>query len=76
MGWSDGVMVLGKLSVPGKWIVEGQGHSVLAVYVDKGCLAIFISSVFSLFFLPLFGRRPDIDRNTCLKGPLDPKQQH
>ena len=33
----------------------------------------FLSSVISLFFLPLSlsGRRPDID---CLKGPLTPKQ--
>ena len=33
----------------------------------------FLSSIISLFFLPLSGRRPDIDRNT-LKGPLSPKQ--
>ena len=44
------MMVLGKLSVPGKWIVEGQGHSVLAVGVDKGCLAI----LFHLSFLSSF----------------------
>ena len=31
----------------------------------------FLSSIFSLFFLPLFGRRPDTD---CLKGPFKPKQ--
>ena len=41
------------------WIGVGQGHTALAV--GAGCLDILLSSVFSLFFLPLSGRRPDID---------------
>ena len=57
-------MVLGKLPVPGRptvWIIVGQGPIALAVGAGGGCLEFFISSIFSLLFLPLFGRRPDID---------------
>ena len=52
-------MVLGKLTVPGRptiLITVGQGPIVLAVGAGGGGLDIF-----TLFFLPLFGRRPDID---------------
>ena len=45
MGWSGGAMVLGKLPVP--------GHPT---NLDN-----FLSSIISLFFLPLSGRWPDID---------------
>ena len=57
-------MVLGKLPVPGRptiWITVGQGPTALAVGAGGGCLDIFLSSIPSLFFLPLFGKRPDID---------------
>ena len=58
-------MVLGKLPVPGRptiLITVGQGPTALAAGAGGGCLDIlFISSIPSLFFLPLFGRRPDID---------------
>ena len=60
-------MVLGKLPVPGRptiWKTVGQGPIVLAVGAGGGCLDIFtlvLSSVLSLLFLPLFGRRLDID---------------
>ena len=50
-------MVLGKLPVPWRptiWIIVGQGLTALAVGAGGGCLDI-------LLFLPLFGRRPDID---------------
>ena len=63
-GWSGGAMVLGKLPVPGRptiWLKVGQGPTVLAVGAGGGCLDIFLSSIISLFFLPLCGRRPDID---------------
>ena len=43
------------------WIEVGQGHTALAVGAGWGCLDMFLSSIFSLFFLALFGRRPDID---------------
>ena len=43
------------------WIIVRQGHTVLAVAAGGGCLDIFLSSIISLFFLPLTGRRRDID---------------
>ena len=43
------------------WIIVGQGPTVLAVGAGGGCLDIFFSSITSLFFLPISGRRPDID---------------
>ena len=43
------------------WITVGQGPIVLAVGARGGCLDIFLSSITSLFFLPLSWRRPDID---------------
>ena len=59
-------MVLGKLPVPGRptvWITVGQGPTALAVgAVRVGVVRTFLlSSILSLLFLPLFGRRPDID---------------
>ena len=57
-------MVLGKLPVTGRptiWITVGQGPTALTVGAGGGCLDIFVSSILSLLFLPLFGRRPDID---------------
>ena len=57
-------MVLGKLPVPGRptiWITVGQGPTALTVGAGGGCLDIFVSSILSLLFLPLFERRPDID---------------
>ena len=57
-------MVLDKLSVPGRptiWITEGQGPTALAV-VQVGVVWTFLlSSLLSFLFLPLFGRRPDIN---------------
>ena len=57
-------MVLGELSVPGRptiWIIAGQEPTALAVGAGGGCLDIFLSSIISLFSLPLSGRRPDIE---------------
>ena len=57
-------MVLGNLPVPGRptiWIRVGQGATALAVGAGGGCLDIFILTILSFLFLPLFGRRPDID---------------
>ena len=58
-------MVLGKLPVPGRptiWIIVGQGPIALAVGAGGRAVWTFLlSSIFSLLFLPLFGRRPDID---------------
>ena len=63
-------MVQGKLPVPGRptiRITVGQGPTALEVGASGGCLGnysvwtIFLSSILSHLFLPLFGRRPDID---------------
>ena len=43
------------------WIIVRQGPIALAVDAGGVCLDIFLSSISSLFFLPLFWRRPDID---------------
>ena len=43
------------------WMIVGQGPVALAVGAGGGCLDIFLSSIFSVFFLALFGRWPDID---------------
>ena len=63
-GRAGGAKVQGKLPVPGSPANlddVGQGTIALAVGVGRGCLDIFLSSIISLFFLPLSGRRPDID---------------
>ena len=63
-GWSGGAMVLGKLPVPGRptfWITVGQGPIALAVGAGGGWFGHFYSHLSFLLFLPLFGRRPDID---------------
>ena len=57
-------MVLGKLPVPGRptiWITVGQEPTALAVGVVGVVWTFFLSSIISLFLLPLSGRRPDID---------------
>ena len=43
------------------WIIVGQRLIALAIGAGGGCLDIFLSSVTSLFLLPLSGRRPNID---------------
>ena len=43
------------------WIIVGQGPIALAVGAGGGVWTFFLSSITSLFFLPLSGRRPDID---------------
>ena len=37
------------------WIRIGQGPTAFAVGAGGGCLDIFLSSIISLFFLPLSG---------------------
>ena len=43
------------------WIIVGQGPIALAVGAGGGVWTFFLSSITFLFFLPLSGRRPDID---------------
>ena len=60
-------MVLGKLPVLGRptiWITVGQGPTAFVVGTGGGwsLFGHFYSHLsFSLLYLPLFGRRPDID---------------
>ena len=57
-------MVLGKLPVPVRptiWITVGQGPTALVVGAGGVVWTFLLSSILSLLFLPLFGRRPDID---------------
>ena len=43
------------------WIIVGKGPIALAVGAGGGYLDFFLSFIISLFFLPLSGRRSDID---------------
>ena len=59
-------MVLGKLPLLGRptiGIKIGQGPNALAVGAGRRCLDIFtlLCLFFPLLFLPLFGKRHDID---------------
>ena len=57
-------MVLGKLSVLGRptiRITVGQGPTALAVCAGGVVWTFLLSSILSLLFHPLFGRRPNID---------------
>ena len=57
-------MVLGKLPVLGRptiWITVGQGPTVLAVGAGGVVWTFLLSHILSFLFLPLFGKRLDID---------------
>ena len=57
-------MVLGKLPLPGRptiLIRVGQGPTALTVSAGGVVWTFLLSSILSLLFLPLLGRRPDID---------------
>ena len=57
-------MVLDKLPVPGHptiLMIVGQGPIALAVGAGGVVWTFLLSSSLSFLFLPLFGRRPDID---------------
>ena len=58
-------MVLGKLPVPGRptTLDESRARAYCAcIRCGWGLFGLFfLSSIISLFFLPLSGRRPDID---------------
>ena len=60
-----GAKVLGKISVPGRPTNLDNSRSwsiALAVGADGGCVVIFfLSRLPLLFFIPLSGRRPDIE---------------
>ena len=58
-------MVLGKLPVPGRPTgLDNRGAGACCACSGCGCVLFghfFLSSVISLFFLPLSGRRSDTD---------------
>ena len=56
--------MLGKLPMSGRptiWIIVGQGSTALAVGAGGVVWTFLLSAILSFLFLPLFGRRPDID---------------
>ena len=65
LGWSGGMMVLDKLLVPGR--LTNLAYSGTRAYCTcsrcgRGLFGhFFLSSITSLFFLHLSGKRPDID---------------
>ena len=64
MGWSGGAKVLDKLPVPGR--PTNLAYSRARAYCafsrcGRGLFGHFFSHLSLLFFLPLSGRRPDID---------------
>ena len=64
MGWSGGAMVLGKLPVPGRPTCLDKSRArayCTCIRCGWGLFGHFYSHLFFLSFLPLFGRRPDID---------------
>ena len=75
-GWSDGAMVLGKLSVPGRptiLITVGQGPIALAVGAGGVVWTLLLSSILSPLS-PSLWETARYRLKYCLKGPLNPKQ--
>ena len=63
-GWSGGAMVLGKLPVPGRPTNVDLSRARACCACRRcgwGVWTFFLSSIISIFFLPLSGRWPDID---------------
>ena len=64
-GCSGGAMALGKLPVPGRPTTSKDSRARAYCSCSRCGWGLFgtffLSSIFSLFFLPLSGRRPDID---------------
>ena len=65
-------MVLGKLPVPGCPTNLGKSKARANCACSRCGWGLFghffLSSIISLFYLPLFGRQPDIDCNNVSKG--------
>ena len=75
-GWSGGVMILGKLPMPGHptiWMIVGQGPIVHALVVG-GCLEIFTLLYPFSPLSPSLWETARYRLKYCLKGLLNPKQ--
>ena len=63
--WSGGAKVLGKRPVPGRPTStdysRARAYCACSGYGGGVVWTFLLSSIISLFFLPLSGRRPDID---------------
>ena len=74
-GWSGGAKVLGNLPVPGRSTYLGNSRARAYCTCNRcGCGLFghfFLSSIFSLFFLPLW-ETAQYGLKYCLKGPLTP----
>ena len=79
VGWSVGVKVLGKLSVPGRSTTLDYSRSLpnaLAVGAGAGVVwIVFLSSIISFLVLPLSWGDGLYSLKYCLKGPFSPQQQ-
>ena len=63
-GWSGGVKMLGKLPVPGRPTSLDDSRARAYCVCSRcgwGLFGHIFSNLSFLFFLPLFGRGPDID---------------
>ena len=74
-GRSGSAMVLSKFSVLGPLpnLDNSRAWDLVAAGAGGGCLDIFLSSIFSFFFLPLWNTALYLLKY-CLKRPLTPKQ--
>ena len=74
-GWSGGAMVLGNLPVPGRPTNLDKSRARAFCAYSRcgwGLFGLFSLVYLSLFFLPLSGRRPDIDEILSQKA-IKPK---
>ena len=61
VGWCDGAGSTSSAGASYNLDTVGQGPIALAVGAGGGVWTFLLSSILSLLFLPLFGRRLDID---------------
>ena len=61
VGWCEGTGQSSSAGASYNLDYSRARATALPVGAGGGCLAILFSSVLSFLFLPLFGRRPDID---------------
>ena len=74
VGWCDGPWYTSNAGASYN-LDDSRARPIALAVGAGGGLDIFTSSIFSLLFLPLFGRRPDINCNTVSKGRLTQNNQ-